>query len=604
MKQKSPSEAKLKWLATTSLDKTWGEGDRVFLGNWCLPFERYSRKNLAKDDIFPFHWDDREKLARDYEYLDDLHKRLLSQLTLALNRVHGVEYSNRYWQILLDPWLLTYIAVVFDRWESLRIAFSECGETLKTLCVEDDNLPTPFSYTDFIRYVLSDEWNYKLLCRIAKSRYQENVVLTNAIEVKGDEGVTSSAYVNRNASLMHRFISFSDGLLERLFSFDRNVIFSNAYFGAPALLRINLALRQVPRVKWHELELPKSLFDSLSHVNRDVFRDPFKFEFQPKNEFESFLIDFIVADLPICVFEGYQQMRELALTLDVKPKVIVTANDHWGNVGAKFWMAEQVSFGAKLLILEHGGSLPARRELFNFEEDISDWRGTWFDAYHEKHIKVPPSKLLHRYSMMITSLQRYFSPKYCMVIGNECSRWVYRAHFYPSSSQCLESTFMIKDFYDKLDGSIQDRLRVKPYRNQGWDTAKLYGELLGSQKVLSQPSLDRVFRLSKVIVCTYPETTFSEAMSTGVPTILLYPEHLYERHEVTASLMDQLRQAKILFFDAEKAAMHLNEVWDVIDEWWYSSEVVSARKAFACHALSEKTDWVKKWVDLLHRMAA
>jgi len=79
-------------LATTAIEDTWGSNGEpiVFLGEWC---KRYSRRHTWSERetvTLPFHWDDRGKLDRDYQYLESLHHRLLELLTAALNGHHGV----------------------------------------------------------------------------------------------------------------------------------------------------------------------------------------------------------------------------------------------------------------------------------------------------------------------------------------------------------------------------------------------------------------------------------------------------------------------------------------------------------------------------------
>ena len=59
------------FLVTTALEDTWPEPDKptLFLGEWC---KLHLRKNYWKNFIsktVPYHWDDRDKLYKDYQYL-------------------------------------------------------------------------------------------------------------------------------------------------------------------------------------------------------------------------------------------------------------------------------------------------------------------------------------------------------------------------------------------------------------------------------------------------------------------------------------------------------------------------------------------------------
>jgi putative transferase (TIGR04331 family) len=109
------------------------------------------------------------------------------------------------------------------------------------------------------------------------------------------------------------------------------------------------------------------------------------------------------------------------------------------------------------------------------------------------------------------------------------------------------------------------------------------------------------FRHARLIVCTYPETTFSEAMATGRPVVLLYPPEVYERHPVASQLLDQMRRARIIFHDARAATSHITAIWANPGSWWRSREVSEARDAFFEMALRLRGEWMSEWVDFLER---
>ena len=78
-------------LVTTSLECTWPKDQPVlFLGEWCKIYDRKQKWEKIGHSVAPFHWDDREKLKRDYDYLKLIHKRLLVALTDTLNNYHKV----------------------------------------------------------------------------------------------------------------------------------------------------------------------------------------------------------------------------------------------------------------------------------------------------------------------------------------------------------------------------------------------------------------------------------------------------------------------------------------------------------------------------------
>jgi putative transferase (TIGR04331 family) len=594
-------------LITTALETTFGVSDNIlFLGEWCKKYEHHKILEQRNHETLQFHWDDRAKLAKDYAYLENLHQSLLVSLTRALNRLHGVSYSKRYWQILLDPWLMAYIGTIFDRWECLRIAFDKVKHLDVVFIVNEDSYRPPYSYNDFVSDVAySDEWNQHLYQRIIDNRYLNQCSVR---KVTGSLGTHVSQDTLPGRSVFYFVRRF---LLIPLRNFvgylnPNTIAFVGASFNRYALFRLKF---QMGQFLWGDPldEYRPVCSDSgypLASVDSSR-RSKIVMDLQCSTDFEKFLLKSIIDDIPMCLIEHYEVLRDKVREIAFRPRVIVTGSAHWSDYFAKMWFAELISSGVQLLILEHGGSLPPFKELFNFEADISDLRASWFLPYHPKHVQMPPPKIIARGDSLHAIYQRLTTRKqFCSLIGNECARWVHRAHFYPMASQWSCPFEMSLAFYGQLDDIVKESFRIKPYPTDlGWSSHRRFVDLLGSDKVYKERSLKKVFLLSRVIVCSYPETTFSEAMASGVPTILVYPSHLYELNSIALPLLEVLKSAKIVFHNPTDAAHHLNCIWGDPCQWWNAPTTVLAREEFSRQALNLTPNWIVKWVDLLKTLS-
>ena len=593
-------------LVLTALEDTWGTTQPLlFLGEWCKRYERRDMWSKRANRTVPFHWDDRRKLGEDYDYLESLHKTLLSSLSQSLNQLHGVSYENRYWQVLLDPWLTSYLGVMFDRWECLRYAFlePELSSGGGVFISEASNFSAPYSYAEFVQAAAySDRWNQCIYQRILQAEYANK--LTPLICSNRSNEIVGHCADNRLRTTSP--IKKIWARCSRLFnSINRSpsAIFLGATFSRWALVKLNLALGQLPyRDPFQE---PCYDMDGAAPSEVALARKDIELDWQEQSGFEKFLKISIPSDLPKCIVEDFSTLRQHARNIAIRPKVVITGSSHWDNAFAKAWIAEQSAAEAKFVVLEHGGSLPPYKELFDFESSIADVRVSWFRPYNKKHLQLPPPRFVERYGRRFRLRRLLQRRKYCSLIGNECALWVHRAHFYPMAHQWSASFAMVLELFDRLNPAIKSLFRIKPYpASQGWNSAQRFADALGPSLIYQERSLERVYAMSKVIVCSYPETTFAEAMASGVPTVLVYPEQFYELNPVAYPLLEILKGAKIVFGNPVDAATHLNAVWENPGEWWASPETVCARQEFNQQALRLGSGWLREWLAFLTPLTA
>ena len=100
---------------------------------------------------------------------------------------------------------------------------------------------------------------------------------------------------------------------------------------------------------------------------------------------------------------------------------------------------------------------------------------------------------------------------------------------------------------------------------------------------------------SRLVICTYPQTTFAESMYSGVPTMLFYDESLWQVQPIYSSLIDILKKANIIFTNKHDAANHVLQIQGNPMDWWISSDVKVARQEFNETCLTIDSDPVLRW---------
>lgn len=557
--------------------------DYLFAGPWCLA-DREDKP--GKSAYHSYHWDDRDKLEKDYFYLESLHGRLLNALVSKLNEIHNVSCDLRYWQIIIDPWLTYFIGVVFDRFETLRTFLPKVKLLPITFFSIKEIESIPFDTGQFVNFSNSEVWNQYIFQKIILDCFESdfNFLTKDKIEVqeKGEETKSNTARFKR--TIIFNFCKTPDNIFLSWGISSENVrhIIKRSITDKFFLFATNLLVKESDYSKRKLFELRKEKLGN----------------FAPVNKFEEFIHSNILFNMPKCALEYYSQIKQESKSIRGTPKVIVSGGEHYHNTLIKNWIAEQVSKKSKLIICEHGGSLQVFRQQFDFEESICDAKANWNIPFHEKHFQLPPLKYSHK-ARPVNQLNISRGSQ-ILIVAADYPKYVLRAQFYPVSHQILSTFKFTTEFYENLKGKLQETVLIKPYPHDwGWNLKNRYLNYFGEDKVSKEVNLIKNLFRSRLIICTYPETTFSDALITDTPTILIYSDKYNKMHPISYELISALQEAKMLFYSPLEASKHVNEIYYQTDTWWASPEVNRAKALFFKQAIRLSDDWVKEWKDFL-----
>jgi putative transferase (TIGR04331 family) len=578
--------SKKKFLITTANESTW-KFDRpiVFLGEWCRLFNRKHIWNNISSNTISWHWSDRTKIKKDYNYLNSLYEKVLANLAWKLNCIHKVNHSERYWRIILGPWLLTYIAVLWDRWESVRI-FGNLDVDCETI-IPDLNfntlVPENYSYANNLM-AGSDIWNYFVYADVLKLQNHNNIkLIKDDISFDKEFEITNK---KKKKSLKFHIMRELDKMLNKLTKTStHNFIFYKSYFPKKFLLKLFYKMGQIPSFY--------SEFDTEINYETDVsfVRPHFKKE-QGENNFEQFLYNRVFKDMPKVYLEGHKNISAYCNSLS-NVKVIFTANAHVANEVFKVWTAKQVNKGAQLILSEHGGGLVSAMRSFNHEEKICDKKITWYTETNSKHVKLSPNILLNK------RIKRKYNNQ-ILFVGFDSTRYSLRVKSGSNSSLVLGDFKQKVNFINLLNKKTLGVFKIRSYDmtgNRGLLIKNRYAELYGKKIISLKKKIVQDFEISKLIICTYPQTTFLEAMHSGIPTVLLYKEENWDIHQAFDKLIAELKKAKIVHSDPVKAAKHINYISNNPDIWWNLPETIKARSMFLNMCGTIADDPLSEWVN-------
>lgn len=582
----------------------------IFLGEWC---KKYSKNNVYSDESFtviPYHWKDRKKFREDYEYLSHLYQRVLIKVSSELNSVHQVRHSLEYWRIIIGPWLLTYIAVLFDRWESLRLS-TEIGIPLQTIVPSSDIARSVAYDYRSSKYLMTedDEWNYLLFCDILQLQNSPEIELIREDIIFKKK--STSINMRRRFELLPMTVKFMDFIARKLCLTNKyNVLLYKSYFPVKSLLRLNIKLKQIPRL---HLEFDKYIpCEVLNSSMRSGLHED-----TSGSKFERFLLKNIFRDMPQVYIEGYKDMSLYCKKLP-KAKVIFTANAHYGEEVFKNWSAGQVENGSRLIIGEHGGSIPKSKSGNLFHEEAICYKKTvWHTLLdHSKHVVMPiNTKINKSYNSNGTRIT---------LIGLELPRYSYRIDLGPHSSLIMDDFEQKTKFINALNKEAKIDFKIRGFPNKrsnyikslnkksdinfkigsslnGWSLTRRYADIYGDSILSSNKTVFQDILQSKIIICTYPSTTLSEALHSGVPTILLHMEEYWDLHPDFNELITEMKRVNIIHSDPIVAANHINMVHKNPFEWWNRDDTVKVRNMFSSAASLSSKNPIADWADFFKK---
>jgi putative transferase (TIGR04331 family) len=575
------------FLITTADQRFWKTESKIlFLGEWC---RLYSQKHIWSQldhEVCPYHWDDREKLYRDYQLLDPIYESCLNQLAKQLNQLHQTDLPTRYWRIVIGPWLFYIIEILYDRYLSICAAEKSGKVSNVLLPVPDSTAWAAKDYSEFRNRMIWDPFNQYLYTEIiqfsGKLPYETKDLplldSSKTIETTSRKPVTGA---------IQKLI----GMLSRLQPDKMNkAVFVNSYIKPMELARLQILLGQLPNPYPPEVK-------TKSFPINNAMREKIAME-DGSTAFESLLQKIIPSLLPTVYVEGYRDMHQRSLHVFPKnPKLIYTTNALYGDEGFKFWAGWHVTRGTKLVTSQHGGhyGLAKWSAQETHEIKVSDKNFTW--GWEEKGeprtIPMASGQLRSR----IKNLKA--DPEGTILWVGVClPRYSYWLYSFPAGPQFLDYLSDQKRFAKGVSDEVRRFLVYRLYiADYGWGQKERLTEMLPSVKLYDgQKSFYQQLNDARLCISTFNSTTYLETFAADFPTLLFWNPNHWEVRPSAQPYFDELKEMEILHDTPESAASKLNTIYKDPFTWWQSPEIQKVRKRFCSRFARTSPHWVSEWL--------
>ena len=535
--------------------------------------EDFRKYNVELDS---YHWDDRTKLFRDSRIIRDVVRELIDQLAVQLNKIHNVEESRKYWEIVIGEWSFLFVQILFDRWSTVKKITSKSNDFIVAPLQGNLNKSPIDTKEFFASATLSSEWNsnlYREIIDIITSPSHSEVVARD-IDSLSNIQLSQPNGIKIKAKIILNWISTFKS------NTGHGILLQNVYLNKLALVRLAVKLREFPYFESFSVYPKATKKLSITPINLNISE---KFTQIVDAEFINLICKIAPKYLPQVYFEIFTEHKIAALKKYHSriPRIAVTANSFSLNEDWKKWIAFASSNGTKIVLLQHGGlygansfSLIQDYELMICDKFLS-WG--WKSETNTKVISGVPTKLLGE--KRTKSLSKRDGIK---LVAFEMPLHSYWLASMPIGPQVIDAALSSLDFIGYLDSEVLEKIEVLPYpTNYGLNAKDRYLKVLSHSQVLTQKiSFLKSISKTRLVVSNYNGTTFIQSLSLGIPTIIFWDKELWEIDNKFQEIYDELFENNILFYSSQDCAMFVNMNYRSIEVWWLSDPVQTAVKNF------------------------
>ena len=320
--------------------------------------------------------------------------------------------------------------------------------------------------------------------------------------------------------------------------------------------------------------------------------------FKFNSDFEKILDKLIQIYIPYIYTDCFINFRNDILNeVKILPKIIFTANGYQSNEEFKLIAAEIYSNNGKILIGQHGGNMGLAKHNQAEEHQIkiaNHFYSFGWSIDSKKNIISMPS-------MKLSTFGRLKPKKKGLIINVMASfpRYFYSLFSMPLGPEYLDYLNLQKELADNLHKDVASSLIHRLNGDSfGWNAKQLLHEK-GLKLSKSNTTLKKQLKKCSICISSYNSTVALETLSANYPTILYWPDKLFEIREDALSYLKILEEVGIYHTSAISAGKHLNNIANNVEEWWKRKSVQEARKLFISkYALSDK-NWIKYWAEEL-----
>ena len=468
-------------------------------------------------------------------------QQVLDQVALNLNDIHSVNYSNRYWNIFVGPWLQQFVDMVMIRLrdkEKLDQVPVVDSETSPAASLREFNQRSKTS--DFIESLHADvlaQLNTPTPLTADKDR-PDDKTLRPTSERKLGRTFVSATYLPRLTEYLFQI---------RFGRFPQRLNYSNISSSTNG----------------HELRAMVCKTDGSQNLNADV------------------ILALLPKYIPSVFIEAFESLfhSEKPWKSKAFPRVIFTANRHLYDDVFNFWTALAAEHGSRLVLAQHGGNygiseFPSFSE--RHENLVADRYVTWgWDS-------TGPTSKGFALPLIGRALHSSQPAGPLLVITDQL--WKYPRSIFSDLPEGSPYLGHLKSTIDGLLPEIYSKTLLRIHHaHEDAGSSQIDWWKLNSPDIrqdVGGVGFDKRLAESRLVLIAHNGTSIPESIALNAPTIITWSDSYMKVRQSAETVFESLEKVGIFHRTPESASSFINSIWDDVDEWWNSQATIDARKQF------------------------
>ena len=553
--------------------------------------EKIRNLNIKYLNEFNFSIESEQKEVNE---VDKIYEELLIELSEQLNKIHDLRWGLKSWRIFLGPWLNRFVAIIYDRTKILLPILDNNIDCKKQMEIGSSIPLISFDMKDFTDKTLKKKWNDDLFCRIIYILKSNNFSNTKNLENSSKINYKLKGIKKFKYSYIIKLISFLRFLFFPIVKKNK-FVFYKPYFGEiKNIFKFILSLNDIP------IKYSFGFFDSLrvyKNFNID-FRNKLNLKIKDSNIREKITRLLIKECLPTIYLEGFDELKNLSRKsfLPSKKKVIVTFNSWRDNI-FKFWLADQINSGSKLIYGQHGAGYGTNLKHYaeKHELEICDMYLTWgWRKANKKNIPIGDLSTFDKKDF------QYINNKKILIAAGNINIFKFNNLIHDKNDLILKKK-QINSFLDSVDSQKIKILDLKEHPNDTRRDCSLY-KIIETKNVKinlikSRLSFEKLINNYELLVFPYQfATPFLKFLSLNKPCISIFDDK-YLEPDLKKDFYP-LYDNGILHHSAENMASFVNQNFDDFFKWWNNGKTQEARKTFCQKYIKRNINFP----DLIHKL--